>query len=824
MKSPYFLSTFPNDFPFQQFLLPGFICLLLLFNAITACAQSGNGLSGRVTDPNNAAVPGATVTLIARDNRFRTTAVASSTGAYSFERVAAGDYLLEVRASGFAKTAKAVSIKEPNQKLDLALDVGAVNDEVIVTAAGTAQSVDEVSKAVTVIDARQIELRNEYSVVETLRVVPGLRVTQQGGPGAFARIQIRGQRSYDTGILVDGYRFRDAADTQGSANGYINELNIVNCERIEVLRGSGSSLYGSNALSGVINLVTDQGGGQLRGQVQFEGGSLGLFRGRGNLSGGALADRLFYSAGLSELNVTKGVDGDDRTRQTSLQGLLGYHFTPNITLSGRVYANDAFLALNESPASAPGFTAPAAGTRIRVIALDFAEQQRVAARGIPLNATNYNRGNANFIPNLNDPDNRRNSGFFSGALNFTQRLNDRASYRLSYHRVDANRTFLDGPQGVGAFGEPAFTSISDFASDIDTFQARTDLQLGSANLLTAGYEFERESYRDFSSDESPNPPRGSLGIIQRSHAFFVQNQTRLLADRLQLSLAFRLQDYDLSAPNFSGGAARYASLTFAAPPRAYTGDGSVAYFFKSTNTKLRAHVGNGYRAPSLYERFGAGFFGGSFTAFGDPRLKPERSLAVDGGIDQSLLRGRVRLSATYFYTRLQNIIDFGSLPPTDPFNRPFGGYLNRGGGLARGVELSAQVSPTRTTDLLASYTYTNADQRTANSAGYLTVPGTSDHIFTFLATQRIGKRFDATFDLSAVSNYSPSFPSPSFNTLYIFDGYVKGDLGAGYTLPLNDRHNLRFYGKVDNVFDRTYFESGFRAPGATFIGGASYRF
>src|SRR5262249_34417047 len=152
-------------------------------------------------------------------------------------------------------------------------------------------------------------------------------------------------------------------------------------------------------IGGVINLVTDEGGGPLHGQLQFEGGTLGLFRGRGNIAGGALDERLFYSAGLSELNVTRGVDGDDRTRQTSLQGLLGYHFTPNVTLTGRVYANDAFLALNESPASAPGFVAPPAGTRVRAIALARDEQERIEARGIPLTATNYNRGAANFIPN-----------------------------------------------------------------------------------------------------------------------------------------------------------------------------------------------------------------------------------------------------------------------------------------------------------------------------------------------------------------------------------------------------------------------------------------
>src|SRR5262249_19140617 len=275
-------------------------------------------------------------------------------------RVAAGDYLIEVRAPGFARTVKAASIKSVNEgksvkeRLDIALDVAALNDGVVVTASGTAQAVDEVSKAVTVIDAQQIELRDEYSVLETLRAAPGVRVVQQGGPGAFASIRIRGLRSFDTGVLVDGLRFRDAADTQGSANGFISELNVVSLERVEVLRGSGASLYGSKRVGGGIKLGEGLGGGGVGGEGPFEGGGLGLCRGRGVVAGGAMDDRLFYSAGLSQLKVTGGVDGDDRARQTSLQGLLGYHFTPNVTLSGRVFANDAFAALNEDPMVAPG--------------------------------------------------------------------------------------------------------------------------------------------------------------------------------------------------------------------------------------------------------------------------------------------------------------------------------------------------------------------------------------------------------------------------------------------------------------------------------------
>lgn len=140
-------------------------------------------------------------------------------------------------------------------------------------------------------------------------------------------------------------------------------------------------------------------------------------------------------------------------------------------------------------------------------------------------------------------------------------------------------------------------------------------------------------------------------------------------------------------------------------PAAYTGDGSIAYFFRRSGTKIRAHAGRGYRAPSPFERFGAGFdetYG--YTVYGDPRLRPERSIGIDGGFDQSFWKQRARLSATYFYTRLQDVIIFtDSIPADDPYDRSFG-YANSKGGLSRGVEMSARVTPTASLSLTGSYT------------------------------------------------------------------------------------------------------------------------
>lgn len=794
------------------------LCTLSLACTVSVFAQTTTGVSGRVIDPQGAAVPGATLTLYERARPSeRLSTISNERGEYRFERLASGEYILETAAAGFARAAARVLRIESNMNptIDVQLELAGVREEVVVTASSTAQPVDEVSKAITVVGRKEIDERDEFAVTDALRTVPGLRVQQLGGPGRLTSIKTRGLRNQDTAVLIDGLRFRDPASINGDATSFLSDLVVTNLDRVEVLRGSGSSLYGTNAVGGVLNIVTDEGGGQTHGSLLAEGGGLGFFRGRAQIAGGANANRFLYSAGVTHLNVSRGIDRQDAARNTSGQGRLLFRVTPTATLSGRIYTGTSFVQLNSSPDLIDNI--PASGI-INAVPLSRGELRRFET-GTPL--TQLNASGATFIPDANDPDNSQANRFFSGALVFAQRPTEAFGYTISYQGLVTRRTNANGPGGFGAFAQPfgGGTSRANFDGQIQTLNGRTDFRLGRFNFINAGYEFENEKFlnRSFANDLASS---STVDTSQRSNTFFAQDQLRLMEDRLQLSAGFRAQFFSLNTPRFSPTqSSPYAGIDLQAPT-AYTGDGSIAYLIRSSNTKLRGHVGNGYRAPSLFERFA--------SSIGDPRLRPERTIAFDAGIDQSLFDNRVRTSATYFYTRLQEVIGFGAVGANDPFNRIFGGFLNTRGGLARGVELSATATPTRSLDLFTSYTYTNSDQRTPQlgGSGVLRTLVIPDHQFSLVATQRVRERFFLNFDLVATSNYlAPIFGSQTFSTrLYRFDGTVKADLGASYTLPFADRKSIRFFGKVENLFDRDNFESGFRTPGRFGLAGAQVSF
>ncbi|MBA2493606.1 MAG: TonB-dependent receptor, partial [Acidobacteria bacterium] len=515
----------------------------------------------------------------------------------------------------------------------------------------------------------------------------------------------------------------------------------------------------------------------------------------------------------------------DDAHNTNVNGRIDYRPFSKTSISGRIYVSDAFVKLNSSPDTI-GTLPTSSTTIVRAVPLSPSELNRYANR-IPI--SQLNRGNANFIPDTNDPDNFQKSQFFNGQLVLNQIITDRLNFSATYQGLKTSRKNTNGVLGIGfqPFGG-AQTSV--FDGQIHTLNTHFNWTPNSNNLITAGYEYEWEKFGN-DGISANNTDNFTTRARQRSNTFYVQDLLGFFNDKLQISGGFRAQFFSLETPAFSASIlpARFKNPN--SPPNSYTYDGSISYFLKSTGTKIRAHVGNGYRVPSLYERFGSFFFLGGFTFIGNPDLKPERSIAFDGGIDQTLLQSRVKLSATYFYTRIKDEITY---LPTDDFNGA--AYYNYDRHFSRGGEFSAKILPTNSTNLFLSYTYTNSDVRNFRRLTFLpptTVVsidrksyGVPDHQFTVVVTQRI-KRLTVSFDFLATSDYlAPIFSNTTFQTyVYRFGGNRKADLTASYEIPTNnEKLRFRLFGTIENLFDYDYYENGFRTAGRTARAGLSLSF
>ena len=148
--------------------------------------------------------------------------------------------------------------------------------------------------------------------------------------------------------------------------------------------------------------------------------------------------------------------------------------------------------------------------------------------------------------------------------------------------------------------------------------------------------------------------------------------------------------------------------------------------------------------------------------FGDPTLRAEQSISVDGGFDQRLANDRVLFGATYFYTRLQRVIGFTGFA-VDPLGLGrFSGFENRPGGLSRGAETYFNTSPVKGMDLRASYTFTNSD-RALTGLGLQPEYVIPEHLFGLTLTQRY-RALLFSFDL----NHTGSYLAPVFENNFPF--------------------------------------------------------
>ncbi len=484
-------------------------------------------------------------------------------------------------------------LQAQNNTSDTALEL----PNMVVTATRTETPEDEVGSAITVITAKDISDKNINNVADALRTVPGLDVVRSGSVGQQTSVFLRGANSNHTLVLVDGVEMNDPSSPTGAFD--FAFLQTDNIERIEVLRGAASAAYGSDAMGGVINVITKKGEGKLKLTGVAEGGSYGTWKTGGNISGGT--ERVNYSFDASRLE-TDGFSSADKNMGNVLPN--GYR---NTNLSGRTG-----FKVNES--------------------LDLGVTLRYGeGKSFLDNGGGKGADDPNYYGTFNELFTR---GF--GHLKLLDGLWEQ-TLGVAYSRTDRNNV------NAVDYLHTSSSAASNLGEKVK-LDYQNIFHVHKSNTVMVGVEEEADSLSSFASSNDPDPiPEYSYSSsasiplkTMNTMGYYLQDQIKLF-DRSFTTLGVRYDDN-----NRFGGHETWRA--------------NELYTIKETSTRLKGSYGTGFKAPSLNQLYD------TIYATGNPNLKPETSQSWDVGFEQDIYRKTSTLGVNYFENAFNNLIQ-ANYPP-----------------------------------------------------------------------------------------------------------------------------------------------------------------
>lgn len=414
--------------------------------------------------------------------------------------------------------------------------------EVVVSATKTPVPISQVTSAVEVIYGEELEQKKMKTVVDALRLAQGVAVLSNGGPGREASVRIRGGSNTHTLVLIDGAIVNSA--TQGFYD--FSNLTSENIERIEILRGAQSMLYGSDAMGGVINVITKKGTGAPSGSAFMEYGSFATVREGAQAAGAkgpldfAVSISRWDSSSFSTVNYKRGAAEKDAFHNWQGSARLG----ATLPKDGRL---DFSLRWSNSDVGLDSVTSTAKSDVLG---------SKQTTRSLVLSGSYEQPLTSWWSQKLTVGQNNERTLFDGGA---------------SRRNVETGQVAAIAPRTL---------------SDIEILNRRAEwqhnFQIGKPLLLTAGYQ-----YRDEQGDNPSFQPRTSPLKILSSHAGYAQAQVNLL-DRVLFTGGVRQDSF-----NTFGDATTYR----------VTG----GYVHQETGTKIRGSYATGFRSPNINQLFFPGF-------------------------------------------------------------------------------------------------------------------------------------------------------------------------------------------------------------------------
>ena len=758
--------------------------LLTITIPIRAARSAEGRVEGIVKDQIGGRVAAARLLLRNAAGAVITQTVSDSDGRYALA-AETGTYVLTVEATGFSLAEKIVVEIRPGETrtLDLQMSVSAISDQIVISATRTATPIEEGAGSVAVISDEHLTQKSQAQISESLRQVPGLAVVQTGGRGAVTSIFTRGGESDYNKVLVDGVPINAAGGLFDFAF-----LTPENIERVEVARGPGSALFGSDAMTGVIQLFSKRGTTQTpEVTLSGEGGSFAFHRETASLSGQVGGFDYTGSYGYQQTDG-RFRNSDFLNRSASVN--LGYALTSQtgLRVTGR---------WNNSTLGVPGPT----GRR-------FSDpDQRQKHRDLALAATLEVRTTSRW---------HQTARFLYAEFD---------TFNFDPAAQDLTKPDLP-PLAPGDFSDSAFHFID--------HQRRAGLHyqsvaaLSSTNVLSVGLDFEREA-AVFTDDFSRvTPERNNLGVYVQDQVSWRERLFVTAGIRIERNsgdtpedLRAALQSLDSTAPigDVGFGVKANPKLAVSVLARQHHDETFGA-------TRLRASFATGIKEPTLTEAFSPNLF-----FLGNPSLKPERAVSFDVGIIQEFFRRRASIEAVYFDNRFRDQIIFTFDPVTFGAVRlPDGrltNFINLEKASARGIELIATARPLIKLRVGASYTFLRSrleEGDAFNQEVGLALLRRPRHSGTFDVTW-VEDKYDLSVDGSLVGQRRDLDPisGARFNVAnqpFYNDGYAKLNFAGSYRFW----HRLTAFARVENLLNQDYEEVlGFPAYRLNFRAGLRVR-
>ncbi len=736
-----------------------------------ADARSSGVITGTVSDPDGRPVHDADV-LVTQAATITARTRTDAAGQFRLPSLPDGQYQVLVALEGFRADPEAVTVANGGAPpVRLRLTLSAISESVVVSASQADVPLSLVAESASVLTGRDMAARQLETVSDALRLVPGLAVSQNGGRGTVTSVFARGGESDYSLVLVNGVR----ANAFGGSFDF-SQLPASNIERVEVVRGPGSALFGSDAIGSVVQIVTRQGG-KPGADASIEGGAFGTTRFTASTSGSH--GRWSWGGGAERV----ASDG----------------FTGTAPATGERVSNDDYRS---HQVTGTGSWRSAGGTELAVNGGWIWSD-----RGFP------------------GPFGSNPLGLFTAVDRVSRGVTDTREAGLS----------VVAPMAGGRVRQHVQVSWFDLANDFTSLyglsssgtrrvagRAQTDVAINDSTRVSAGVDLQHEradsNFITAGSASSPVP------IVRTLIGVFVEARHQH-GSRLTISGGLRAEQVARDAlegspnpytlrPPFPADTARAIDPKASASYLLYQGGpgASGRSPLAIAWLRLRGSAGTGMRAPDALE-----------IAFTDnPHLKPERSRSAEAGIESGLANGRAVVEATWFANRYDDLIVAVGPAMVDASRYRTDNIANAS---SQGLELAAHLRPRWGLDAHLAYTWLDTAVLGVDRASSEAPPpfhvgdallrrprhqGSIDLVYTH-------GRLTAYSDIGARSRTLDVEPTyGAFGGLFWNPGFATVRCGASWRLV----PALELVARVDNALDAHYEETfGFPAPGRALMVG-----